>query len=1424
MKKFKKALAVLLSACIAGSAAASGTAFAADSGGSDFLSDLKASYTDPAREYKSEVRWWMAEGAHTDETLLEELQTMYDAGFRGVELCQLDVGGLDGGSFGYGSDQWNHDFHLVLNKALDMGMTVGLTAGTNWQTANVPGLDPDSQAANQSVFETHETVEPGASRSGTIPTNQYLRPKANFIGAYAYRKMYRQADIINREVRILQNRENPSDPSTFTIDLDFIIDSETAGFGFGGRDNKNFIMWQVNAQSPDMVRLRPHTQVNGGWSSAEYNITKAIGYTGSEIIGQKVHMKIEVKDGKTVDTYFDGSDTSVATWTIPDNAAKNANGEFTLGKLMFRHMNDVNSDEVTRYDNIVVRDENGNVIFEETFDDPENTGFQADPFVEVVDGMLKVGKKQVGNLNTIDSNNIIDLTGQVVLNADNRTGTLNWTAPDDGEYLIMYYWQQGAAQRSYPAVQASYCINYFDERGLDALKAYWEANVFNDPTLNAKIKAGDVQLFMDSLEWSYGDGFNFYPEAFAEEFQARKGYDIRPYLIILCGLPGHLVTFDPPPAVQGTYPLEDAELSQRIFNDFFDVQTELYMEKLMNPFREWLNSHGVALRAQISYGKYPEISEPILSVDYPEAENLNQRNQPDIYRLWSGGGHLENKILSSETSANFYYQNAYDFQKHLLEAYSLFASGFSRMNWHVWTSQWAPTSVNVSWPGFTSLEICNVFGSTRYPFTEDYDEFNNHLGRVQQLLREGKARVDIGMPYLKYGQPVCFSSAQGEFLRLHHYMIYPSTELQDNGYSYDYFSPEFFKSERVYYDAENGTLELAGYKALVLFQEWLSIEGAQAILDYTKQGMKAVVIDGAAVQTPYRDGSDEQLAAIMSEIKAQPSVKTVASADDVYEALQELGVDPYAKVEENHQLMTQTRQNGDDKYLYVYNYCDASLCGEDHGDHIQTEIAMEGISIPYQIDAWSGEVTELSNYRYENGRTVIPLDLDYNDIRLYAFEAVDGEKLHVTSTNADSAYMDKDQAIIRATKSGDYTAQLSNGETVARSIEVPAAYDITGWDLTVESWTAGEEIFRIERMLGRLITEHTYDTNKTNIDVKLDTLTTWDNIPEVGRNVSGKGYYSATFNWDGSADGAYIDFGSLLQSMTVFINGKKTSDINVNNPIVDISDLLVVGENTIEITYNSTLTNVLLSTGRISVRNPGGGFGTELWPGYEVNYRSYGPAQAIIIPYVEKRVGGAVNASVKAVDAQGAAITQVTANELFSVTAVTSSDVQQIALFNEYGLRMGLKEVKKTDNGDGTATWSAKTSIGTAGAGRTITLGVLMNGEYVKTDASFRLDIAAVKAVVVSASIEETATVNEPVTLTVVTNTAASRIHVYNEYGLKMGTQSQSYMDVDGERIWTVTMAIGTKGVRAFAVSAQNRTGDMSEAVVTNQITVGTAA
>ena len=86
-----------------------------------FKDRLTERFAEPELKYKSDMRWWMAAGMHTDETIQNEIRAMHEAGFSGVELCQLADQTIDGKIYGYGSAQWENDVKLILNTALDLG-------------------------------------------------------------------------------------------------------------------------------------------------------------------------------------------------------------------------------------------------------------------------------------------------------------------------------------------------------------------------------------------------------------------------------------------------------------------------------------------------------------------------------------------------------------------------------------------------------------------------------------------------------------------------------------------------------------------------------------------------------------------------------------------------------------------------------------------------------------------------------------------------------------------------------------------------------------------------------------------------------------------------------------------------------------------------------------------------------------------------------------------------------------------------------------------------------------------------------------------------------------------------------------------------------------------------------------------------------
>ena len=1085
-----------------------------------FAEQLEARYIDPDRIYSSDVRWWLGSASATDETLEEEIQNLYDFGFRGVELCMQDDGVAPNELYAYGSDMWAHKWKLMMNKLLDLGMGVYLTSGTNWASSNVPvsELDPTSPEAMQIIVSSYEPVfcESGEKLEGVA------------IGF----------------------------PETYSVP----------------------------------------------WGATE------------------------------------GEFKSV----VKDNT-----------QLRFVYAYEI--------------DEEGKIIAD------------AD---------------------------IIDLIAEekIVKGEGGTNYTIDWEVPGEGKkYMIYPIYSQGSYETSSPATEPCYTTNYFDKRGVEALKKFWTEHYLDDPELNEKIKNGDVQLFMDSLEIKYGndqEGITWWTEDVVDEFQARKGYDIRPYFVLIEGVgTGFSLATNMHSQCLGKYDLTDGVLRKKIIQDWQDVMTPLYEENMLVPLKEWLNSYGIKTRAQISYGKALEITEPSQYVDYPEAENLNQYNQPDLFRLHTAGAKLLNKVLSTETGGTSAVYGT-SWQELLDDIYVQYAAGFQRVIWHIWTAGYGYG--NYRWPGyfagFGGGTAFNRWGS-REPASRDYDEFNAHIGRVQEFVREGKSRTDVGFVYNSWTQGMKSGGEDGSFSEnsmnwkfAHQGVIYRSTELQDNGYTYDYFSPDFLFNDEVYYDKETGTIESAGYRALVIIQEMLDFAAAEKILELAKEGLPVVFVgEKAATLTTFNDGKDEELAAIIKEMKALPNVRTAQILDtevaidedatgnlfdEVYTKLHdELGVRPYAEfAEANQQLLTNVREDEDgNRYLYVYNYCDGTyhehsrkpgIAELDHGTNIKTEIKMEGTYIPYSLDAWTGKVTELAEYHYDNGQTVIPVDLDYSNIALFVFEKVDEPKASITDTDAACAFANGDGMVVRATGTGTYTTTFSDGRTETAEVTVPEAYDITDWDLTVESLngTKDEEgnyagdLVRTEEIDGLETVNRKTSTVVEEISVKLDTLKTWDQIEEVGGKVSGYGHYKATFNWDASqADGAYIDFGSVHQSMKVWINGVKvggdistnptkvkkgldieisdgkggtillegkdeyTGGISLKKPVFDAGEYLVDGENTIEIEYSSDLTNVMLAEGVISPQAFGVGEGRARgsWWGKSVAVRSYGPAQAVVIPYVD---------------------------------------------------------------------------------------------------------------------------------------------------------------------------------------------------------------
>lgn len=769
--------------------------------------------------------------------------------------------------------------------------------------------------------------------------------------------------------------------------------------------------------------------------------------------------------------------------------------------------------------------------------------------------------------NILDAKSLVDLTAQAVQD-ENGEWTIDYTAPDDGDYLLFAFWQYGTSESYKPAVSKSYTINYFSREGVDALIKYWQDDILDEEMRSLAQENGNVSIFMDSLELNTHGAdstSNLWCADYLEEFKTRRGYDLTPYLpfIILDRSQARFTCDDE----------TDDQTMKKIRNDLYQTNTELYQEKCLEPLREWLHTFGITLRAQNSYNQKLEISEPIKSLDLVETESLAFSSEIDRFRGQAGAAHLYDKPYSSESGAIMgdNYKNSNSYYQQIF--YTQFAAGVQFTNLHGYSAAYGPEE-NVKWPGYEGMAaaISERF-SKRQPASVDYPQQYLHMARLQQALSSGAPRMDLGILRTDYNY--CsfdeYNRAPYETNRMHQHVgvYWEDTALQDAGYTYDYFSPYLLQDTDI--TCKDGLVQPDGpaYQALLVYQEAMPYDSAVRLLEWAKDGLPVVIVDGpteenapnivqnqsAAITTGSNDGRDEDLLAVMDEIRALDNVACVSSEAEAYDALIGLGVHPRAEYTDASQqnLVSVLREDDDVSYLYLYNYM------YNDTENYAGQVSVEGNYQPYILDTWSGDVIPADSYSYENGRTILNVDLKPGDTMLFALDPAADTAAAATDTASDEASADQ--------------------ETIP----------LTDWNLNVESWEPGQKETRSEdRGLGYVSTEATYLTEKRMIDVGTVDLIPWKEMANVGEEISGIGYYTNTFtlpdNWTSDTSKVTFQADSFCGgTAALFINDQQVS-LDMDAGTADITSYVAAGDNTIEVRVTTNLRNRLIKEEWFSLR------------------------------------------------------------------------------------------------------------------------------------------------------------------------------------------------------------------------------------------------
>lgn len=753
---------------------------------------------------------------------------------------------------------------------------------------------------------------------------------------------------------------------------------------------------------------------------------------------------------------------------------------------------------------------------------------------------------------------------------------LNWTAPDDGTWDIYSFWMQATGQSPTPSATRNFTINYIDPYGMDEFIKYYEENFFTPELKEIVRENGKGEMYMDSLEISTDNGTTgqFWGYTLMEEFEARHGYDLTPYLPYIIRQNGR--------SHWTAYPVKmldsDGVKEEKIHTDLYATMTDMYIENILLPLKTYLNEElNMKLRAEISYNLPYEFTTPAIGVDYVETESLDFSTQIESFRVLAGAAHVYGRRYSSETGARWLKNYDLGQEDYMTIINTQFASGVSHNVLHGFSSiegADGPDSSSVwegsgtSWPGHEGMYgVFSERWGERQPASQHYDDLMSMIGRNQAVLQQGKPQIDIAILRTDYYNSRYYY-ANYDPMRSRQTLYMKDLALQDAGYTYDYLAPENLEKLEEggivdYREGEGLIPDNVGYQAVIVYQDSMNVESAEKLLELAKKGLPIIIVNGlterylngyythygeyqsgsyqasinktydeAAVYTLGNDGRDEELATVMEEMKTLDNVIEL-TPDNLpdnpdYPHPDSIGYEDIyftgktGILEALQELGIEPRAKfaePSQNFLTFTRRTDDKvfvwiynfITDAEEADTISLSISEVGK--PYTIDTWTTEIRELGTYTIEDGRTCFDVTLDPGATTIIALDLNDaGDGLHTVSTDADMALLENGVVAVRASESGVYTTELSDGSTVTTEITAPENIALEKWNLTVEDWNEGEKEYITEdRGLGYETTEVRYATKKTLIEVGETELVSWMDIPEVGRDVSGIGTYTTTF-------------------------------------------------------------------------------------------------------------------------------------------------------------------------------------------------------------------------------------------------------------------------------------------------------------------------
>lgn len=745
--------------------------------------------------------------------------------------------------------------------------------------------------------------------------------------------------------------------------------------------------------------------------------------------------------------------------------------------------------------------------------------------------LLAVMAYQLIDEQTLDSSTYLDLMPYV---KDNKI-EYKFT-PCKRPLIIFAFWQQPAVQKVFDKY---YVIDHLSRTGVVECEKYWKEKLY---PIISKYPNVCESIFCDSLEY---DVSMEWTRGFEDIFKDMKGYDLLPYLPLI--------------SVKRTYPqndtpgfqFENKNIGRMINNDYFDVINECYISNHLKPLKELAESMGLSLRYQVAYNKPFNIESCAMEVNIPENESLNRVSINNLTSM-NGAVHLGNKkIYSYECNAEF--MNAYGqtYEDLLWWVKRAYLAGINRQVIHGAAynggfDSFVDSKQNFyEWPGYENF---GKYVSNYWNRTLSIKHAKHHIDYISRMnsILQKKHKVDLAIyrhEYLNDGK-----GADGE------YIVNDNALLMNNGYTYDIVSSKLLNIDGL--RVENCVLanDGPGYKALIFNEiSEITLTILEKIMNFARNGLPIYFVGKIPSQVKFAKELDKknELNIFIENLLRFDNVKYAESYQILLKLLKQDLIYPNAHYLKETEIGNIHCIDHEINYYYFYNYnrvkckdngkkefikesyypaIDKNSCFK--RKHLNVEFKHKGI--PVILDAETGQMQEIRYYKNDYGTCL-------------SFDMLEDEALIV-------AFLPEIQ--YDYVKNNVYKHIGNIGEVVIEDLV----------------WTI--DLYKISNRNG-LFTD--VDYKFYNHYKQSGECTWWDEMDTSLKNFGGYGIYSTKFNFTKEINVQYIlELCEISDTFELMINNQRYFKLSRYKQVMDITDLLVNGENTITIKVYSTLANVLI--------------------------------------------------------------------------------------------------------------------------------------------------------------------------------------------------------------------------------------------------------